>query len=269
MSIVCKQYFFINMLNALLGPSLDSSKLAQIDTDKILWGMEGGALVAQISKYFFCHVGIRACSQRVLDACDIVGEVLGGVGFINETKGLMASFRWKKEIDANQDANDFHAKRAQVYSKIFFNCTGIFFSTVTVGFLLKRIHVISFSSLMEKRLEKIDRNFYLCTEVFSLCKKVYQLYLCNSLSHNSSSEIKKELDRKYKLSLLGIAKEVVEVFLTVFKKVFERLEGTKLALNSYIFMLKISSHLYDNHFSYKGEWQFSSKRGGFAYASKT
>lgn len=257
------------MLYALLGPSLHSSKPAKIHTDEAYLLAGSIYLVAQAAKYFLHHVNVQTYSQWALDCCDIGGEILSGAELINDAQSLVAGAKWAKEVGINPRASDFTAKRIQALSKVIFNCMEIFYNTITVGFLLKRLHVVSFSSVLHKRLEKINQVFYLFTQIFSLFKEVYQGYLCNSLSRSACSGPKEELHRKYELSLLSIAETSTKLFLAVFKKVFQQLEGPILALNSCIFVLKISSHLYDNQSSHKGKWKFLSEESGFVYVNET
>ena len=102
--------------------------------------------------------------------------------------------------------------------------------------------------------------------MFYLFQEGYQGCLNYTLSCHSESEVlKKELDEKYRLSLLKIAEVSIKIFLGVLKKSSKKLDEPLLALSSCLLVLKISAHLYDNKVLSSHKGKFSLKENGFAY----
>lgn len=254
----------MNILRSLLGPSLNNAeKPSTINTDLSWLSLGSLFLTAQVSK---CFLSQQKYHERALDVCDVGEELLSGVELLNDAKNLAAHSKWTVEVYANPHSNDFTAKRVQIVSEFFFSTIDIFCNGIKVVFLLTRIHVISLSSDLQKRLEKVNDFFYLFVQVFCLFQEGYQGYLHYTLScHSESESFKKELDEKCRLSLLKIAEISLKISLGVFEKSFKKLEVPMLALSACILALKISAHLYDSKvlFSHKGK--FFLKENGFAY----
>ena len=178
----------------------------------------------------------------------------------------IADSKWAIELHANSSSDDdFTAKQRQVFTDLFFSAIDVFCNGVKVVFFLTRIHLISLSSDLQKRLEKVNKIFYIPTQVFYLFQEGYQGYLNYTLSCGSESEVlKKELDEKCRLSLLKIAEISTKFFLAVLKKRAKKLDGPILVLSSCVLVLKISAHLYASKvLSSIGE--FSLKENGFVY----
>ncbi|QZA58303.1 hypothetical protein [Candidatus Rhabdochlamydia porcellionis] len=254
----------MNTLRSLLGPSLNNTeKPSTINTEPSWLGLSFLFLTAQASK---CFLSQQKYHERTLDVCDIGEELLSGVELLNDAKSLVAHSKWAVEVYANPTSNDFTAKRVQIFSKFFFSMVDIFCNGIKGVSFLARIHLISLSSDLQKRLEKVNDFFYLFTQVFYLFQEGYQNYLNHTLScHSESETLKKELNEKCRLSLLRIAEISLKISLEVFKKNFKKLDTLMLALSSCVLVLKISAYLYDSTvlFSHKGK--FSLKENGFAY----
>lgn len=257
----------MEILKILFGPSLNNAtKPLKINTDPSWLGLGVLFLVAQTFKFFLSQ---QKYPQGVLDACDIGEELLSGVELLNDAKNLVAHSKWAVEVYASPNSNDFTAKRVQVFSKFIFNSIDIFCDGVKVVFFLTRVHLISFSSDLQKRLEKIDESFSLFAQAFCLFQEGYQGYLNHTLSYSLKSEaLKKELDEKYRLSLLKIAEISLKISLGVLKKNFKKLDVPILALSSSVLVLKISAHLYDNKVLSSHKGKFSLKENGFIYGMR-
>lgn len=255
----------MEMLKSLFGPSLNNSaKPSKINTDSSWLGLGFLFLAAQTSKCFSSHV--QKYHEEALDVCDMGEELLSGVELLNDTKKLIVHSKWAIEVYADPNSSDFTAKRVQVFSEFIFSGIDIFCNGVKVVFFLTRIHLISLSSDLQKGLERVNEAFYLFTQVFYLFQEGYQGCLNYTLSCYSESEVlKKELDEKYRLSLLKIAEISVKIFLGVLKKNSKKLDGPILALSSCLLVLKISAHLYDSKVLSSHKGKFSLKENGFAY----
>lgn len=256
----------MKILKGLLGPSLNSAAgPSKINTDSSWLGLGFLYFAAQTSKYFLFHIAVSKYSQGVLDVCDIGEEFLSAVELINSTQELASNGKWAKEVLDNKSSSDFTIKKTQVVSKRIFNLADIFSNTVRVGFLFRRTHLISFSSELQKQLEKINEVFYLLIQVFCLFQEGYQIYLNKTLSYSCSLAAKKELEEKSKLSLLNMAEKSVKIFLGVFKKVSKGSEGSILALSSCVLVLKIFSYLYDIKVTSLHKGKFSLRDNRFVY----
>lgn len=255
----------MNILRSLFGPSLNSAeKPLKINTGPSWLGLGSLFLTVQASKCFFSSM--QKYHEGALDACNMGEELLSGVELFNDTKKLVDHSTWAKEVYVNPKSSDFAAKRVQVISKFVFNSTDIFCDGVKIIFFLTRIHLISLSSDLKKRLEKVNEAFYLFTEMFSFFQAGYQGYLSYALSCDSESEVlKKELHKKYRLSLLKITEISIKFFLVVLKKSSKKLDKPILALSSSLLVLKISTHLYDSKVLSSLKGKFSLKENGFAY----
>lgn len=256
----------MEILKGLFGPSLNNSlKPSKINTDPSWLGLGFLDFAAQTSKYFLFHIAMSKYNQGVLDVCDAGEELLSAVELINNTQQLAANCKWAKKVQDNKSSSDFSIKRVQVVSKIFFNAMEILCNTCKVGFLLTRIHLISFSFGLQKQLEKVNEGFYLFTQVFGLFQEGYQVYLSHTLRPSCSQEAKKELQEKFRLSLLNIAERSVKIFLVVVKKASQKSEDSILALSGCLLILKISSHLYNDKVVSLHAGRFSLKEKEFAY----
>jgi len=255
------------MLKSLFGPSLDNTaKLSKINTDPSWLGLGFLFLAVQASEYFSSHM--QKYHEGTLDVCNAGKELLSGVELLNDMQKLTTHSKWAIEIYANPSSSDFTTKRVQVFSKILFSTIDIFCNGVRTVFFLTRIHLISLSSNLQGRLEKVSEAFYLSTQVFCLFQEGYRSYLNRALSYHSNSEaFKKELDEKCRHSLLKIAETSLKISLGVFKKNFKKLDVPILALSSCVLVLKISAHLYASKVLSSHKGKFSLKENGFAYGS--
>lgn len=254
------------MLRSLFGPSLNNViKPSKINTDPSWLGLGVLFLTAQTFK---CFLSQQKYHERTLDVCDVGEELLSGVELLNDAKNLAAHSKWAVEVYANSNLSDFTVKQVQVISKFIFNSIDIFCDGVKVVFFLTRVHLVSFSSGLKKRLEKVSEAFYLFTQVFYLLQEGCQGYLNYTLSCDSESEIlKKELDERCRFSLLKITEISLKISLGVLKKNFKKLDLPILALSSCVLVLKISAHLYDSKVLSSHKGKFSLKENGFAYGS--
>ncbi|VHO04664.1 hypothetical protein [Candidatus Rhabdochlamydia sp. T3358] len=255
----------MKMLKSLFGPSLNSAeKPSKINTEPSWLGLGSLFVAVQASKCFFSSM--HKYHEGALDACNMGEELLSGVELLNDTKKLADHSKWAVEVYKNPNSSDSTAKKVQVISEFIFTVMDIFSDGVKVVFLLTRVHLISLSSDLKKRLEKANEAFYLFTQVFCLFQEGYQGYLNYALSCDSESKIlKKELDEKYRLSLLKVAEISVKIFLGLLKKSSKKLDGPILALSSCVLVLKISAHLYDSKVLSSHKGKFSLKENGFVY----
>lgn len=256
----------MGILKSLFGPSLNNAgKLSKINTELSWLGLGTLFLAAQTFK---CFLFQQKYHERALDVCDVGEELLSGVELLNDAKKLAAHSKWRVEVYANPNSSDFTAKRVQVISEFIFSSIDIFCNGVKVVFFLTRVHLISLSCDLKKRLEKANEVFYLFTQVFYLFQEGYQGYLNYTLScHLESEAFKKELDEKCRLSLLKIAEISLKISLGVLKKNLKKLDAPILALSSCVLVLKISAHLYDSKVLSSHKGKFSLKENGFAYGS--
>lgn len=256
----------MEILESLFGPSLNNTaKPSKINTDPSWLGLDALFLAVQASK---CFLFQQKYHEGALDVCNRGEELLSGVELLNDAKNLAAHSKWAVEVYTNPNSSDFTAKRVQIFSRFFFSTIDVFCNGIKVVFFLARIHLISLSSDLQKRLEKVNESFYLFVQVFCLFQEGYQGYLNHTLSCRLESEaFKKELDEKCRHSLLKIAETSLKISLGVFKKNFKKLDVPILALSSCVLVLKISAHLYASKVLSSHKGKFSLKENGFAYGS--
>ncbi len=252
------------MLRSLFGPSLNSAeKPSKINTDPSWLGLGSLFVAVQASKCFFSSM--HKYHEGALDACNMGEELLSGVELLNDTKKLADHCKWAVEVYKNPNSSDSAAKKVQVISEFIFTAMDIFCDGVKVVFFLTRVHLISFPSDLKKGLEKVNESFYIFTQVFCLFQEGYQGYLNYALSCDSESVLKKELNEKYRLSLLKVTEISIKIFLGVLKKSSKKLDRPILALSSCLLVLKISAHLYDSKVLSSHKGKFSLKENGFVY----